>query len=124
MSDEKSMDAAAWEEMLAKQLAKQKAKVPTRATTQARKPLPEKSFVSMNYMAAGQSDWDTQYKKRDPDIYVVLHFYLRTGDTFPALQKDARNYAQYFPHSKIIAHDHSWDSPCSGAVNLRKCKEV
>jgi hypothetical protein len=125
MSDELNLNAAAWEELLAKQMEKGKPKPPRNVgSTEARKPGPEKSFTSQHYLALGKSDWDTQYKRRDPDVYVVLHFYLRAGDTFAALQRDARNYAQYFPHSKIIAHDHSWDDPCSTAPNQRKCKEI
>lgn len=120
-----NLNAAAWEEMLSKQMTKQKAKeTPTRATTPAQKRGPEKSFVAMHYLAAGETDGDTQYKKRDPSIYAVVHFYLRAGDTFQALCRDARDYAQTFHHSKIIAHDHAWNEPCSGAPKQRKCKEL
>ena len=125
MADELQITTEQWDLMLAKQMAKQKvAAKTTRSTVSAKKPGPEKSFVSTHYLASGQSDADTQYKTRDPQTYVVLHFYLRDGDSFQPLCKDARDYAQMFPHSKIIAHDHSFDQPCSPSPKQQKCREV
>lgn len=125
MSDEMNIDAAQWEELLAKQMKKSQPKPPRNVgSTPSSKPWPEKSFVSFQYFALGKSDWDTQYKRRDADVYAVLHFFLREGDKFGSLQNDARNYSQMFPHSKIVAHDHAWNEPCSTAPAQRKCKEV
>jgi hypothetical protein len=106
MPDEIKFSQEQWDEMLAKQIAKQTVK-PTRATVAASKPYHEKSFVSMHYNAAGVSDSDTTYNSRDPKTYVVLHFYMRPGDTFQALQNDARNYQASFNDCKLIVHSHA-----------------
>jgi len=124
MPEELKITPEQWEEMLRLQMQKQQPKAPTRTTHEASKPYKEKSFVSVHYDAAGSKDNDSAYSTRDASVYVVLHFYLRDGDTWPALLRDARDYAQTFHHSKIIVHDHAWNEPCSPAPKLKKCKEV
>ena len=124
MPEEIQITQEQWEAMLAKQVAKQAAKTPTRATISAAKPMREKSFTCQHYFALGQSDADSLYKSRSPETYVVLHFYMREGETFQGLQNDAKNYQQMFQHCKFIVHDHPWNEPCKPAPKFNKCKEI
>lgn len=126
MADELKISADQFAELVAQQMARQAQKeVPQPKTSRpASKPYKEKSFVSVHYTALGTGDNDSNYSSRDSQLYVVLHFYLREGDNWQALQRDARNYAQTFQHAKIIAHDHAWNEPCSPAPKLHKCKEM
>jgi|SRR5215471_2739810 len=125
MPEELKITQEQWDEMIRLQMQKQQPKPP--ASTQpkeATKPYKEKSFVSVHYDAAGSKDNDSTYSSRDASVYVVLHFYLREGDTWPALLKDSRDWAGHFQHAKVIAHDHAWNEPCSPAPKLHKCREV
>ena len=123
MPDEIQISAEKWQELLDAQIAKT-AQKPTRATVPSTKPYAEKSFVSVHYTAAGQSDADSTYKNRNEKIYVVAHFYMRPGDTWQAVTRDALNYFHTFPDCKLIVHDHAWNEPCSPAPKLRKCREL
>ena len=125
--DEIQMTQEQWDALLSAQVAKTEQKKTTVKPNRAKpaaKPYAEKSFVSVHYTANGQGDIDTIYSNRDALTYVVLHFYLRDGDTWSALLKDSRDYASMFPHCRIIAHDHKFNEPCSPAPKQRKCKEV
>lgn len=56
---------------------------------------------------------DPTPKTDDVDIYRTTHFYVRKGDTWPRVLKDARGEIERCgPGTRVMAHDHKFNEPC------------